>query len=395
MVSYLLYFSKIIDLETAEDIVHDSFSAALVTWQEDRIPSNPAGWLFTVCRNKALNTIKERKKLRGHYPEEATPPDDGVIPRPAFEDYHLRLLFACAPPDLSPKVQVVITLKYVINLKVEAIAMILGMTFAAVEKLLTRARQKIKEEKIVFEEADAEALQPRVAFVHKIIYLIFNEGYKSSWGKELIREELCEEALIMNRLLLNSRIANKETTALYALMLFNAARFKARFGSSGELLDLEEQDRSLWNADLIHMACHYLPQSRGGRPSSYHFEAAIAYLHCTAESFSATDWPAISRFYLQLLRLHRNPFVELNFAIALYYTGEKDKALDLLNSLQQHSFLSEYYLLNAALGKIHFLEGDFPNAKAYWEKAREQTNSQLEKDYIQKKIDKIVYLDRN
>ena len=389
MVSSLLYFSRDIDLETAEDLAQDSFSAALVAWRKSGIPANPAGWIFTVCRNNALNKIREGRRFRGLFPDEATPPGDPKIAPSAFDDYHLRLLFACAHPHLSPKVQVVITLKYVVNLKVEAIAKLLGMTIDGVDKLLFRAKQKIREEKILFEEADTEALQPRVAVVHKIIYLIFNEGYKSSWGKELLREELCEEALLLNRALLNSSIANQETAALYALMLFNAARFKARFGPSGELLDLEEQDRSLWNKDLISMGCHYLQQSRGGPVSSYQYEAAIAYLHCAAENFSVTDWPAITRLYLQLNRLHLNPWVELNYAIALYYSGGKEKALDILNNLRQHPFLSQYYLLNAALGKIHFLEGDFASAKAFWEKTLCQTNSQLEKEYIQKLIDRI------
>jgi RNA polymerase sigma factor (sigma-70 family) len=390
MVSSMLDFSRDIDLETAEDLVQDSFSAALVAWRKDDIPSNPAGWIFTVCRHKALNKIKEGKRFSNLFQEEVTPPGDAGNPRSVFDDYQLRLLFACAHPDLSPKVQVVITLKYVVNLKVEAIAKILGLTVDGVDKLLVRARQKIREEKNLLAEPDMNALQPRVPVVHKIIYLIFNEGYKSSWGKELIREELCEEALLLGRALQNSKVGNEETAVLYALMLFNAARFKARFGPSGELLDLGEQDRSLWNRDLIQLGCSYIQQTRKGPASSYHYEAAIAYLHCTAKDFSSTDWPAITRLYLQLLRLHPNPFVELNYAIALYYAGQKSQALDILNNLRQHPFLSQYYLLNAALGKIHFLEGDFPNAKKYWEKTLGQTNSQPEMEFIQKMINKIT-----
>ncbi len=389
MVSSMLDFSRDIDLETAEDLVQDSFSAALVAWRKDAIPSNPAGWIFTVCRHKALNKIKEGKRLSNVFQQETTPPGDAGIPRPILDDYQLRLLFACAHPDLSPKVQVVITLKYVVNLKVEAIAKILGLTVDGVDKLLVRARQKIREEKNLLAEPGMDALQPRVPVVHKIIYLIFNEGYKSSWGKELIREELCEEALLLARSLQNTKVGNEETAVLYALMLFNAARFKARFGASGELLDLGEQDRSLWNRDLIQLGCSYIQQTRKSPASSFHYEAAIAYLHCAAKDFASTDWPAITRLYLQLLRLHPNPFVELNYAIALYYAGQKSQALDVLNNLRQHPFLSQYYLLNAALGKIHFLEGDFANAKKYWKKTLGQTNSELEKEFIQKMINKI------
>ena len=202
-----------------------------------------------------------------------------------MNDHQLKLLFACAHPDLSPKAQVVITLKYIINLKVEAIAKILAMSIDGIDKLLVRSRQKIKEEKILFEEPPATLLKQRTSIVHKILYLVFNEGYKSSWGKELIREELCEDALIMTKILLESGFANKETDALFALMLFNAARLRSRFSASGELLDLEEQDRSLWNHDLILLGWKYLHESRADVVSPYHYEASIAYLHCNAADF--------------------------------------------------------------------------------------------------------------
>src|SRR4030095_6805717 len=199
MVASLLYFSQDIDLETAEDLVQDSFSSALTAWKEDVIPSNPAGWIFTVCKNKALNKIKEGKRFRTLFEDEDFNSGEIKISESLIKDHQLKLLFACAHPDLSPKVQVVITLKYVVNLKVEAIAKILGMTIDGVDKLLVRARQKIKDEKILLKEPDMSALKQRIPIVHKIIYLIFNEGYKSSWGKELVREALCEEALLMNK----------------------------------------------------------------------------------------------------------------------------------------------------------------------------------------------------
>ncbi len=258
MVSSLLHFSNAIDLKTAEDLVQDSFSAAIISWGKDGLPVNPAAWLFRVCKNKALNKIKDSKRFSNLFTDEAIQPDDPVLSKLPLDDQQLILLFACAHPDLSPKVQVVITLKYVVNLKVEAIAKILGMTVDGIDKLLVRVRQKIKDEKILFFEPGAEELESRIHIVHKILYLIFNEGYKSSWGKDLIREELCEEGLLMTRALSKSTIGNKETSALYALMLFNASRFKARFGTHDELLDLEEQDRGLWNRELIQLAFVHL-----------------------------------------------------------------------------------------------------------------------------------------
>src|SRR3984957_5657428 len=217
MLSSLLRFSNEIDLELAEDIVQDTFSAALVSWEKDGLPDHPAAWLFRVSRNRALNKIRESKKLSNKIVEGNFGPVGVVLQPSPLDDQQLILLFACAHPDLAPKVQVVITLKYVINPKVEAIAKILGMTIDGIDKLLVRVRQKIKTEKILFFEPVAEELEMRIHIVHKILYLIFNEGYKSSWGKELIREELCEEALLLSRALLNSKVGNKETAALYAL----------------------------------------------------------------------------------------------------------------------------------------------------------------------------------
>lgn len=389
MVASLLYFSREIDLETAEDLVQDSYSSALTSWKDGGIPANPEGWIYKVCKNKALNKIKKEKRVRGITADEDflfhdPPSSDSVV-----DDYQLRLLFACAHPDLSPKVQVVITLKYVINLKIESIAKVLGMTIDGVDKLLSRARQKIREEKVLLQEPDALTLHSRIHIVHKILYLLFNEGYKSSWGKELLREELCEEALLMTKTLMDSNIGNKETAALYALMLFNAARFKARLGSNGELLDLEEQDRSLWNKGLIRYACTFLQQSKGGPVSSYHYEATIAYLHCTAKDFNSTNWISVSQLYFQLLQMNPNPFVELNYSIALYYSGQKKKAFKILNELQQKPFFNQYYLLNATLGKFNMLEGNHETATAFFLKTLQQTEFEIEKEYIRKQMDKI------
>jgi predicted RNA polymerase sigma factor len=303
-------------------------------------------------------------------------------------------LFSCAHPDLSPKVQVVITLKYVVNLKVEAIAKILGMTIDGIDKLLVRVRQKIKDEKILFFEPVAEELQSRMHIVHKILYLIFNEGYKSSWGQELIREELCEEGLLMTRALLKSTISNKETSALYALMLFNAARFKARFGTHGELRDLEEQDRTSWNKELIQLAFVHLEFSRGELISAYHYEAFIAAIHCSAENYASTDWKTITTLYIHLLKINPNPFVELNYAIALYYAGDKNEALTILLKLETEPFFSQYYLLHASLGRIYFAEGNFALAGKYFTETLKLTSSPAEKGFIQGLLEKVIDKDK-
>jgi RNA polymerase sigma-70 factor (ECF subfamily) len=387
MIAMLLYCFHDMDIATAEDVVQDVFSTALTSWNDDDIPANAEGWLFKVCRNKAINKLKESKRK---LPDEIKSPGvhETVFSEPLIKDRQLKLLFACAHPDLSPKAQVVITLKYIINLKVEAIARILAMSIDGIDKLLVRSRQKIKEERILFEEPPAALLKQRTSIVHKILYLVFNEGYKSSWGKELIREELCEDALIMTKILLESGFANKETDALFALMLFNAARLKSRFSASGELLDLEEQDRSLWDHDLILLGWKYLYASRDDVTSSYHYEASIAYLHCNAADFKSTDWDTIKGLYLKLLQLNFNPFIELNYAIALYYSGKKEDAFSILKRLQQNAFMHQYYLLNTALGKLYLLENDKLNAKNYLLTALKQTNMEAERIFIKKLLDR-------
>jgi RNA polymerase sigma factor (sigma-70 family) len=387
MVASLLYSSRDIDLETAEDIVQDSFSAALKDWETNGLPLNATGWLYKVCKHKALNRIRKDRRTQGYTENMDLQAVEMKFAETAFDDQQLKLLFACAHPDLTPKTQVVITLKYVANLKVEAISKILAMTSDGIDKILLRARQKIKDEKILLEEPVPTALKPRLRIIHKILYLIFNEGYKSSWGKEILREELCEDALLMTKGLIDSGLANHETTALYALMLFNSARFKSRFGISGELHDLETQDRSLWNGDLILLATDFLLQSRNEKLSSYHLEGAIAFLHCTAKSFNATDWNTIQKLYEQLLHGSPNPFVELNYAIALYFAGEKERAFVILNELHRHPFLHQYYLLNITLGKFHHLEGNDCQAKQFLTQALDQTTFGVEKAFIQKMID--------
>jgi RNA polymerase sigma factor (sigma-70 family) len=389
IVSSVLYLSQDLDLKSAEDLVQDAFSLALTAWNNNDIPSNPTGWIYTVCKNKALNqliknkrksTLPENKDLKyydQHYNESV------------FEDHQLRLLFACAYPNFSPKVQLIITLKYVVNLKIESIAKIFGMSIDGIDKLLSRARHKIKEENILLLEPDPENSKMRIPIVLKIIYLIFNEGYKASSGKDILKKELCEEALLLIKSLWESKYGNKETAALYALMLFNASRLESRFGYSGELLDLETQDRKKWHQEMIRLGCKFLKKSGGGDISPYHYEASIAFLHCSAKSFAQTDWLSISKLYEKLLALNANPFVDLNYAISLYYSGKKEKGFHILKVLQQNPFLNQYYLLNATLGKINFLEGNFYKAKEFLLKTLQQTNFQLEKDYILKLIHKM------
>jgi len=385
MVTAMLQFSRDIDLETAEDLVQDAFYAALSSWKHKGIPDNPAGWMYTVCRNNAINTLKKNKSFKNPFEEDQVIQGESEVDENIFDDAKMQLLFACSHPRLSAKVQVVITLKYVANLKTESIAKALGITTDGIDKILARAKQRIRMENIFLREPTQEQLKKRLPTVHKVIYLIFNEGYKASSGKEIIRQELCEESLIMTKSLLDNHICNSDTPALYALLLFNAARINARITPAGELLDLGEQDRALWNDDLIALGTYYLNQSKCENVSSYHYEAAIAYLHSHAKSFGDTDWASITRLFEQLLQNTPNPFIELNYAIALYYDSQKQKAFDVLHDLQQ-TFLDRSYFLHAALGKLYWQEGEYYKSDLHLTKALSLTNFQAEKDFVKKML---------
>ena len=381
----MLQFSRDINIETAEDLVQDAFYAALSSWKHKGIPDNPAGWMYTVCRNNAINALKKNKSFKNPFEEDHAIQGESEPDQNIFDDGKMRLLFACSHPRLTAKMQVVITLKYVANLKTESIARALGLTADGIDKILGRAKKRIRIENIFLREPTPQQLTKRLPAVHKIIYLIFNEGYKASSGKEIIRQELCEESLIMTKSLLDNHISNSDTAALYALLLFNAARLSARITSAGELSDLEEQDRALWNNDLIALGSYYLDQSRCENVSSYHYEAAIAHLHSHAKSFGETDWATIAQLYRQLLLNNPNPFIELNYAIALYYDSQKQKAFDALHDLQQ-TFLDHSYLLHAALGKLYWQEGEYSKSNLHLTTALSLTNFQVEKDFVKKML---------
>lgn len=390
IVASLLYTFKSMELEHAEDIVQEAFSTAITDWNKKGVPTNTTGWLYTVCKNRALNEIKQKAKQAPLKEAVDIATVESRFSESMLEDQQLKLLFACAHPDLSPKIQVVITLKYVINLKVDVIAKVLAMGLDGVDKILVRARKKIESDKILLEVPSNDELKSRLPIVHKVIYLVFNEGYKSSGGNEIIREELCEEALLLARSLVNGDLCTSESLSLYALMLFHAARLKARFSPKGKLLDLENQDRSLWQADLIALGKYYLERSESNPISNFHIEACIAYTHCIAASFETTDWKLICQLYSKLLTGNANPFIELNYAIALYFSGEKRKAFDILSQLEKHPYMKNYFLLNATIGRFHVKENKSDLALHYLEKAIHQTNSALEKEFINTIIDEIT-----
>jgi RNA polymerase sigma-70 factor (ECF subfamily) len=258
---------------------------------------------------------------------------------------------ACCHPHLTPKTQIVLALKYVANLKVENIALLFGAEPDAIEKMLYRARQKIKSESLILSTNLYGYSVDRLSVIHKVIYLIFNEGYRQSGGKPGRGKIMCEDALMLNKFLYDSPLCNPETKALQALMLFNIARFDARFDAQGNAVELEYQDRTLWDQSLIQLACFLLTESEDSIFSPYHLEAAIACMHCTARKFEDTDWEAICKYYDALLKVYPSPFAEINYAVALQYNQQSDKAFRILMDLHRNPYFNKLPVLEMTIRK--------------------------------------------
>jgi RNA polymerase sigma factor (sigma-70 family) len=363
LVSLLLSRFPALSIESAEDVVQDSFADAAALWPVQGIPRNQPGWLYIVGKNKAINLLKKLGRNEELSLAVTMPVHIGEIAEHHLKDAQLQMLAACCHPHLPPKVQVVLALKYVANLKVNNIALQLGVQPDAIEKMLYRAKQKIKEASLVLSAGRTSDIKERLSVMHKVIYLIFSEGYQHG-------RQLCEEALILNKDLLDSPLCTTETKALQALLLFHIARLPALSDSDGNLIELECQDRSLWNAPMIRLAQQYLADSEALVFSPYHLEAAIACVHCLASTFDDTNWAAICTYYEVLLKIYPSPFAEINYATSLLYAGQSERAYQILTDLQQHVYFNRSPLLNTALGKYFELMGKREEAQAYFKAAQ-------------------------
>jgi RNA polymerase sigma factor (sigma-70 family) len=351
LISLILQRFRHMPIDWAEDIVQETFTAAALHWPKTGVPENPSGWLYQTCKNKTINLLKKNSKTADISLASAVPAPAEEISEDGFKDAQLRMLMACCHPHLTPKTQIVLALKYVANLKVENIALLFGAEPDAIEKMLYRARQKIKSESLILSTGLYGYSVERLSVMHKVIYLIFSEGYKQSGEKISQGKILCEDALILNKFLFDSPLCNPETKALQALMLFNVARFDTRFDTQGNAVELEYQDRTLWDRSLIDLAGFLLTESEDAVFSPYHLEAAIACVHCAAGKFEDTDWGAICKYYDMLLKVYPSPFAEINYAVALQYNHQNDKAFRILMDLHQNPYFNKLPILELTIQK--------------------------------------------
>lgn len=349
-------------LSLAEDIAQEALLRALRTWSMGGIPPNPSAWITRVAMNLAKDHLRHRtmsaskeNAIITHIEQAAPSPsvaDDGSH---MIRDDSLRLLFVCCHPSIAPDAQVILALKVLCGFSTGEIARAFFAGEAAIEKQLSRTKQRIQESNIAFELPEAGNLAARLDGVLAALYLLFNEGYKASSGDRLLREDLCRESIRLATLLLSHPSGNTPSThALLALMLLASARFPSRLDEQGSLLRLDEQDRSKWDAGLISGGLlHLAAAAQGDVAGEYHLQAGIAALHCTAPDAASTDWPRILAHYDLLLRLKPSPVVELNRAVAVAHVHGPQAGLNALDAITHAGRLDSLHLFHAVAGELH------------------------------------------
>jgi len=349
VVAYLIRVTGNWDL--AEECAQDAFERALQRWPRDGVPTAPAAWLKTTARNRALDRLRRASLGQTKLKEVAvTAPvahGDGDD-ESGIEDDRLRLMFTCCHPALPVEAQVALTLRTLAGLTTPEIARAFLVPHETMAKRLTRAKKKIVEARIPYRVPAAHRLQERLRAVLAVIYALFNEGYGASAGDELIRQDLCAEAIRLGRLLAELMPDEAEALGLLSLMLLQDSRRGARIDGAGELVTLEEQDRDLWDSEAIDEACKVLDRAvRLRRPGAYQLQAAIAATHAQAPTAVDTDWREIAILYERLSEIVTTPVVLLNRAVAVAMVDGPAAGLSLVDELEQTGALSDYYLLSA------------------------------------------------
>jgi RNA polymerase sigma-70 factor (ECF subfamily) len=381
--------------DLVEDMVQATLLDALDAWRVRGVPDNPSGWVHRVTRNKILDALRRDQigqRVLGEWAATRPAPDQGIddlFLDSEVEDSQLRMIFACCHPRLARENQLALTLKALCGFGNSEIARALLVTEETVKKRLQRATRDLVEHQVSLSDPpEADELAGRLDVVHQVLYLMFNEGYSPSRGETAIRADLCEEAARLCHLLCSHRRCSTQAThALMALMLFHAARLDARLDPQGCILLMEDQDRGKWDQRLIRRANEFLHQSAEGTViSSFHLEAGIAMLHCSAGSYAETDWPAILRLYDALLTIHASPVYLLNRAIVIAQIEGPQAGLRALEEAGQDAALRHYHLFDATAGELYRRAGDLRRARQHLEAAREKTCSSFDRELIDRRL---------
>ncbi len=395
MVCYLSRFFGLGRLDLAEDVVQDTLCRALETWPIYGLPDNPSAWLMRVARNRAIDLLRRDDQFRYFTPElvhllrlrEDLPGETAAFEE-EIQDDQLRMMFSCCHPELSTGAQVTLILKTLCGFSVSEIAHALLASEDPIEKRLGRARKLFRLLGTFVEITNASDIPKRLEAVYQAIYLLFNEGYHGSRSERTVREDLCFEAIRLALLLSEHPEGEKpKTHALLALLCFHAARLPGRIDDDGGLIQLEIQDRSKWDRDLMARGFHFLEKaSQGNELSEYHLEAGIASLHCVAPTYEKTEWPKILELYDLLYRLKPSPIVALNRAIALGKALGPEEGLTELSKIPDPAKLKDYPFYPAAQGEFHLLAGRSAEAGKHFEKAMKLARSRSETNFFERKL---------
>lgn len=385
------------DFDLAEDALQDAFKAALEQWSEQGVPSNPRAWLVSTGRFKAIDRLRRQSRFDWLQVDqlrqmEADTTDLSKQIDKEIEDDVLRLIFTCCHPALPPETRTAMTLREVCNLTTEEIARAFLVAPATIAQRIVRGKAKIREAKIPFEVPQQHELPERLETVLQVIYLVFNEGYYASSGTTLTRVDLSSEAIRLGRLL-HELLPDTEVKGLLALMLLHESRRSARATPAGDFILLEDQDRSLWDREMIREGLALVEQAFSFKPpGSYALQAAIVALHAQADRYEETDWPQIVALYTMLLRINPSPVIELNRAIAIAMREGPEAGLRQIDAILARGELTDYHLAHSARAELCRKAGRIAEARDSWERALALSKQEPERRFIQRKL---AELDRN
>ena len=386
------------------DLVEDMVSAAMVqamnSWKISGVPQNPSGWIHTVARNRILDHFRREKvhskalMLSRMNHEEISESAELLIDKwldeNSLPDNILRMMFVCCHPSLDQKSQIALTLKILCGFNETEISRGLLSSKDAIKKRLQRAKSELAKNRIEVEFPDADELPNRLFVVHEVLYLMFNEGYSTSHGIEPIRDDVCEEAARLCHLLCNHNdLSTPESKALLSLMLFHASRLDSRTDENGNIVLLQDQDRSRWDHALIKVADDWLIRSASSEPSRYHLEAAISRIHCVSKSNDDTDWNLIVRFYNRLIDQFPSAIYRLNRAIAIAQMGDHQLAMSELGQLRGMKEMKDYYLLDCACGYVCQKAEDYSSATEYYLAALSGSIADHQRNLVEKKLNEL------
>jgi RNA polymerase sigma-70 factor, ECF subfamily len=380
------------DFDLAEEAAQEAFAAAVDQWPKSGMPESPRAWIIQAARNKAIDRIRRRarfaEKMEWLGVAGSEPSVNPNYDQNEIEDDRLRLIFTCCHPALALEVQVALTLRTLGGLETDEIARAFLVPPPTMAQRLVRAKRKIRDAGIPYAVPGTGEMAERLDSVLTVIYLIFNEGYAATRGGPLMRHDLCTEAIRLGRLLRALLAPNPahEATALLAMMLLHDSRREARLSESGELILLEEQDRSRWNREQIAEALPLVEEALRGGPAAYTLQAAIAALHCQAARAEDTDWPQIVRLYDLLERVHPSPIVSLNRAVAVSMAEGPDPALALIETLASEGSLESYHLLHAARADMLRRMGLASEAAKSYERALGLATNESERRFLERRL---------